>query len=65
MSIGSRRLGSELSGGKFMDVVRGKLKEEVAEEGLDADSWSAVVKAKGKNKTIFLEEKSTFIITVD
>lgn len=48
-----------------MDVVRGKLKEEVAEEGLDADSWSAVVKAKGKNKTIFLEEKSTFIITVD
>lgn len=51
-----------------MDVVRGNLEEEVAEEGLDAVSWSAVVnpKAKGRNKANFSEEKEryTFIVIV-
>lgn len=58
----------ELPGGRFMNVARGKLEEEVAEEGLDADIWSAVVNPKSvrqKQDHIFRKkEKYTFIVTV-
>lgn len=59
-------LRSELLGGRFMDVVRGNLEEEVAEEGLDAVSWSAVVNPKAKGRNNFSEEKEryTFIVIV-
>lgn len=63
-SIGKRMLRPKLPGGSFIDVARGKLDEEVPEEGLNANSWSAVLnpKAKGRNNTIFQTEKKNILL---
>lgn len=66
--VSRRMLRSNLRSGRFMDVAREKLEEEGVKEGLDADSWFAVVnpKAKDRNKTIFFrrKRKNIFIFIV-
>lgn len=58
-SIGRRMLRPKLPGWSFIDVARGKSEEEVPEEGLNANSWSAVLnpKAKGRNNTCLFRQK--------